>query len=51
MIWKSIWLMLHTKSENSSAPELQQDAIYLNFLDQYEKLFPGRNDASEQDIS
>lgn len=40
-----------TRSENSSASELQQDAISLNFLDQFERLFPGRNEASEQDIS
>ena len=40
-----------TRSENSNTPELQEDAISLDFLDQNERLFPGRNDASEQDIS
>lgn len=40
-----------TRSKNTNTQEFQRDAIPLKFLDQYERLLPGRNDASEQDIS
>lgn len=36
-----------TRSENSSTAGLQQDAISWDFLDQYERLFPGRYDDCE----